>query len=41
MSGGRQTIAYEGQAAIEFMEAAGRTLAASYHWDILEKGVVG
>jgi hydrogenase maturation protein HypF len=38
MSGGRQTIAYEGQAAIEFMEAAGRTLAAPYHWDILENG---
>jgi hydrogenase maturation protein HypF len=38
MGGGRQTIAYEGQAAIEFMEAAGRAIAEPYHWDILENG---
>lgn len=35
MSGGRQAIAYEGQAAIEFMEAAGQILAEPYHWDII------
>jgi hydrogenase maturation protein HypF len=38
MSGGRQTIAYEGQAAIELMEAAGRKTAKPYNWDIIENG---
>jgi hydrogenase maturation protein HypF len=38
MSGGRQVIAYEGQAAIEFMETAGPIPGAPYHWDILENG---
>ncbi|MFN2365965.1 MAG: carbamoyltransferase HypF, partial [Desulfurivibrionaceae bacterium] len=38
MSGGRQTIAYEGQAAIEFMEAAGRGgEEPAYRWDIAPK----
>ena len=31
-------IAYESQAAIEFMEAAGRKTGESYRWDIMEKG---
>ncbi|MDT8334982.1 MAG: carbamoyltransferase HypF, partial [Desulfurivibrionaceae bacterium] len=36
MSGGRQTIAYEGQAAIELMEAAGRGgKEPAYRWDII------
>ncbi len=38
MSGGRQTIAYEGQAAVELMEAAGRDGGDSaYRWDIVPK----
>jgi hydrogenase maturation protein HypF len=38
MSGGRQTIAYEGQAAIELMEAAGGEIGESaYRWDIVPK----
>ncbi|MFO7607203.1 MAG: Sua5/YciO/YrdC/YwlC family protein, partial [Desulfurivibrionaceae bacterium] len=38
MSGGRQTIAYEGQAAIELMEAAGRGVKEPpYRWDIVPK----
>jgi len=38
MSGGRQTIAYEGQAAIELMEIAGRGPCAPYSWDITDNG---
>jgi hydrogenase maturation protein HypF len=38
ISGGRQTIAYEGQAAIELMEAAGRgEEEPAYRWDIAPK----
>lgn len=38
MGGGRQVIAYEGQAAIELMEAALPGLGEPYRWDILENG---
>jgi hydrogenase maturation protein HypF len=38
VSGGRQVIAYEGQAAIELMEAAGQDIAEPYYWDIVENG---
>lgn len=38
LCGGRQIIAYEGQAAVELMEAAGQELGEPYQWDILENG---
>jgi hydrogenase maturation protein HypF len=38
MAGGRQIIAYEGQAAIELMESAEQEIGEPYHWDILENG---
>lgn len=36
MSGGRQTIAYEGQAAIELMEVALQGSGEPYRWDLIE-----
>ncbi|MBU0481399.1 MAG: carbamoyltransferase HypF [Proteobacteria bacterium] len=38
ISGGRKVIAYEGQAAIEFMEQASGKDGATYGWAIEEKG---